>query len=858
MTTTMRWLAGVILPLVGFTAAQAQYRPYPPPDAFLQSTSVLNHSSYVEGFDEPQWYLDNIPFVDFPDSSLQQIYYYRASVLKRHLAYAHEGHGWVFTEFIQPVPWASKFQTVPDSAPHHLQEARWLRNPSYVNDLIQHYTRGGIETIAGVTYTHYLHQAILETAQATGDIDFLLSQLDGLVYMYNLWNSTVDNSTGLYHRTPLLDAQEFSLPGYVTGSSTGGPVDVWNSFSNNYSVIWLGPETYRPDFNAYMVAGARAVSNVAQLNGNTSLASTWIDYASSLYSRMESTLWSNTSQFWIDVVQGTNLRVEGRQLIGLYPYRFDVGTEDSRIPGIEASLNEDAFVSAYGPTTLEQTNPYFTAEKNISYCCLWNGQSWPFSTAVYLGTLARLARENRSAIATQEFFYDALTTYTKTHYDHGEPAILESHYPHRDAWSGYTTNHSEHYLHSTYIDNVFTNLLGIIPSLDNNLVMQPLIPSNWTYFVVENLPYHGTLLTILWDQTGMALATMNHTAGLSVYSNATLIHTQPTLTPLNITLAATTNSSIAHLSSQTRYTNILSNPNHLATQKSLPYANATDTFFIAGNNLGPAASPYKANDGLVFYDNPPDNYWTNNQTYHPASWLNFTLPRARTFGSVTIAVYEDASRNGAIARPESVYVYVSNTTNSSVSTDSPSNAFETLVVQRTPWSTCLGNARNTLTFDANATTSSGSVTADTISLYLVNALHYAVAIVEVEVWVPANLGPTWHAADGIIGYYSQGAGVNTNGSVEDGGVRLGQGGLVEVAGVRTAGGNAGTANVTVSGYGGNVVLGVNFLQNMTVSLPSGNQAGNVSVEVDLLRGDNVFTFFQQGEGEVWLDTITLS
>ena len=60
-----------------------------------------------------------------------------------------------------------------------------------------------------------------------------------------------------------------------------------------------------------------------------------------------------------------------------------------------------------------------------------------------------------------------------------------------DQWSGYTANHSEHYLHSTYLDNVFTNLIGVIPTFEDILWLHPLVPSNWSYFAVENLPYHG-------------------------------------------------------------------------------------------------------------------------------------------------------------------------------------------------------------------------------------------------------------------------------------------------------------------------------------------------------------------------------
>lgn len=199
-------------------------RPYPQADAYLQTTSFLDRESYLTNLDDHQWYLDNIPFIDIPDTNIQDVYYYRASVIKRHLKWAHEGHGWVVTEFIHPVAWASKFQAIPDSSPHHVVELRWLRDLNYVKDLIQTYTRGGLERINGVSYTHYMHRAILEYAQATGDVEFLTSQLEGLELMYSLWDGLRNNVTGLYHWTPLADAQEYSLPGYLTGGPGGGPV----------------------------------------------------------------------------------------------------------------------------------------------------------------------------------------------------------------------------------------------------------------------------------------------------------------------------------------------------------------------------------------------------------------------------------------------------------------------------------------------------------------------------------------------------------------------------------------------------------------------------------------------------------
>ena len=149
---------------------------------------------------------------------------------------------------------ASKGQTIPDSAGHHILEGRWLRDQDYVKNLIQLYTRAGVERITSITYTHFVHQAIYDYAQTIGDTQFLESQLQGMIDMFNLWNVTQDPVTGLYHRTPLLDAQEFSLPGYVVGGPNGGMVQQWNSVDNNYTTIDLGPQTYRISFNAYMVS----------------------------------------------------------------------------------------------------------------------------------------------------------------------------------------------------------------------------------------------------------------------------------------------------------------------------------------------------------------------------------------------------------------------------------------------------------------------------------------------------------------------------------------------------------------------------------------------------------------------------
>lgn len=168
------------------SSAQTPNRPYAPADSYLHTTNFLNHTSYLTNLDDQQWYLDNIPFISIPDELMQDVYYYRTSVVKRHQTWIHEGHGWMMTEFIQPVGWAAKYQTIPDSVGHHVLETRWLRDTNVAKDVIELYTRGGVEPLSGISYTHFLHATALEHAYVTGDAGFMVDQLEGMINIYNL------------------------------------------------------------------------------------------------------------------------------------------------------------------------------------------------------------------------------------------------------------------------------------------------------------------------------------------------------------------------------------------------------------------------------------------------------------------------------------------------------------------------------------------------------------------------------------------------------------------------------------------------------------------------------------------------
>jgi len=59
------------------------------------------------------------------------------------------------------------------------------------------------------------------------------------------------------------------------------------------------------------------------------------------------------------------------------------------------------------------------------------------------------------------------------------------------------------YNHSSYNDLIITGLVGLRPRADDVVEMNPLLPANiWDYFCLDNVRFHGRILTIIWDKSG--------------------------------------------------------------------------------------------------------------------------------------------------------------------------------------------------------------------------------------------------------------------------------------------------------------------------------------------------------------------
>lgn len=324
----------------------------------INGTSFLDHEKPISAFTGKKFLKHNIPFIDIPDSVIQDVYYYRWTSIQRNLRYIRPGTGYMCTEFVQPVGYAKAFGSIDAAAGHQIDESRWLRDTFYGDDYIQLYTRGPADALQ---YTQWILDAMSRRAMVTGDSDFLAAQLDDMVRVWHEWDQVYDDAAGLYYYQPVWDAQELSLPGFVADPN-----------GTDWTLRKDGPLTYRPSHNAYMVANARAISRAANLARDGFREVQFSKLADDLEKAMYERMWAPEQQFFMDIIRPNNpnlTRLTGREQVGLFPYRFGIGLNESYAqPAVDSMFDPQGFLAPYGPTTLEIRDPWFMAVRPDDYC----------------------------------------------------------------------------------------------------------------------------------------------------------------------------------------------------------------------------------------------------------------------------------------------------------------------------------------------------------------------------------------------------------------------------------------------------------------------------------------------------------
>lgn len=195
-------------------------------------------------------------------------------------------------------------------------------------------------------------------------------------------------------------------------------------------------------------------------------------------------------------------------------------------------------------------------------------------------------------------------------------------------FSLFYSNHSDHYAHSTYTDNILGDLIGIQPQSGDVFKVNPLVLPTWDYFIAENIPYHGHNITVLYDRDG---SRYQAGSGLQIYVNGELSARRNGVGPMQVTIP----SPIKYL-------------NFNGANKVENYAANVDGFgypMVDASFTSIHASVWHVVDGRIVYDHIPTNRWTNYDSPNPTDWfsLDFGPGRHKTISQIKLYVYSDVA-----------------------------------------------------------------------------------------------------------------------------------------------------------------------------------------------------------------------
>lgn len=479
--------------------------------------------NYVPNAEAWRWMQANIPYFACPDKNVEETYYYRWWAYRKHIEKTPKG--FVVTEFLKPVKHATEYNAISCAFGHHVAEGRWLHDQQYLDSYTLFWLKSGVN--GGLQakfhqYSGWASAAAYDRWLVNVDTKFLLSLVDSLELDYRAWEQERQLPSGLFWQRDVSDGMEESASG-------GRKV-----------------RNVRPTINSYMYGNAKALAAIAALGSNRISGSDYSAKAAALRRLTQEHLWNKSAGLFETVLE-TGASADVREQIGLTPWYFDLPEEDK---GYEIAwkqlLDPQGFYAPYGPTTTEQRSSLF----RIAYTgddCQWNGPSWPFATSITLRALGNVLNNYSQEAVSKEDYFRTFLTYTRSHLlslpdGRRIPWVDENLNPFTGEWlarqrkidQGTFYGRGNHYNHSTYADLVITGLVGLRPGAGDTIDINPLLPERiWDWFCLDNILYHGQLLTILWDKTGNKFGKGQ---GLRVFANGSQIAQSERLTRVRASL----------------------------------------------------------------------------------------------------------------------------------------------------------------------------------------------------------------------------------------------------------------------------------------------------------------------------------
>lgn len=475
----------------------------------IDTEAVKNFVPNAQAFD---WLAANIPLLDCPDQIIEQNYYYRWWSFRKHLVKTPDG--FIFTEFIEPVKHAGKYNSISCALGHHIYEGRWLKNETYLKEYINFWF---YKADVGQTkprfhqFSSWVDDAVYQNYLVKPNATFLKGLLPALDADYTKWENERQLKSGLFWQHDVKDGMEES----VSGSRKD--------------------ENRRPTINSYMYGNSKAMVNIAAVLNDEAIKAKYQAKQAVLKKLVQDSLWDAKANFFKTKLAKTNALANAREAIGFIPWDFNLPDDQAvYAKAWDQLLDTAGFNAPWGLTTAERREPTFRT-RGSGHSCEWDGALWPFASSQTLKGLSNLLVNYKNhGKMTAAVFYAELQKYAKSHTKNGKPYIGEYQDEKTGEWLKGDNPRSSFYNHSTFADLVINDLIGFKPRVDNTLEVYPLLPKGkWDWFMLDRISYHGKTITLLWDKTGKKY---NKGKGFQIYVDGKLLYKSIDLKPVKVAM----------------------------------------------------------------------------------------------------------------------------------------------------------------------------------------------------------------------------------------------------------------------------------------------------------------------------------
>lgn len=583
---------------------------------------------------DASWYRNRIPLFESSDQDLTDTYYYRWSIFRSHQRDIG-AYGFIITEFLDDVGWQTKpWASLNDATGFHILEARWCRDRRFKEDYATFMysqdsnKRQFSESMAAAVWQGYL---------VDGSVADVTKRLDAMQTVYEAWKDSYDTSKGLYWVEPLRDATEYTISSIDASGGQDG---------------FTGGQSFRPTINSFQYANARAIASMAALKGGMdSTVSTYNERAQALKQRVQDALWNSTFEHFIDRFQVNNQYVKywdfirGRELAGMVPWTHDLPDDKAEYAHAWSHvLNSSQLSGPAGLRTVEPSYEYYMRQYRYEGTrpeCQWNGPVWPFQFTQTLAGLANFLDHystgvKEDVINTQDYT-NMLRKYAKLHRNPSTGILdLEEDYHPDTGLPIVGLKRSHHYFHSGFNDLILSGLVGIRPSADDVLVVNPLADSSIKYFRAERIIYHGHEIAIQWDADGSHYGTK----GLQIQIDGKVAASQPTLSRVSLPLQRAPA------------------PAPMTTRIAKSIQLNSTTAYPRGSVSTNDTNTYPAIDGRIWFYSTPDaaNGWDSPAGTDQDIWFQIDFGKQVGISSAELAFFANTEQGFAAPTKYSVQI----------------------------------------------------------------------------------------------------------------------------------------------------------------------------------------------------------